>query len=40
MARTRDEIPAAYRAWSGRDARFGTVSSPLGRIDTPGPPWR
>lgn len=40
VARTRDEILAAHRAWSAGDARFGTVASPLERIDTPGPPWR
>lgn len=39
VARTRDEVAEAHRSWSGDDGRFGTVSSPLGRIDVPRPPW-
>jgi len=37
VARSRDEIAAAHRAWTDGDARFGTVASPLARIDVPGP---
>lgn len=39
VARTRDEVVAAHRDWTAGDARFGTVASPLARIDVPGPPW-
>lgn len=39
VARTRGEIVEAHRQWTDRDARFGTVQSPLDRIDTHGPPW-
>lgn len=39
VARTRDEVVTAHREWTARDARFGTVASPLARIDVPGPPW-
>lgn len=39
VARTREEVTAAHDSWSGDDGRFGTVDSPLGRIDVPGPPW-
>lgn len=39
VARTRDEVVAAHRDWTAADARFGTVASPLDRIDVPGPPW-
>ena len=39
VARTRDEVVTAHRDWSAGDARFGTVASPLPRIDVPGPPW-
>jgi hypothetical protein len=39
VARTRDEISAAHEAWSSGSERFGTVDSPLPRIDAPGPPW-
>ncbi|HET9731409.1 MAG TPA: pirin family protein [Acidimicrobiales bacterium] len=38
VARTREEITAAHRAWSSRSPRFGTVPSPLAPMDTPGPP--
>lgn len=39
VARTRDEITAAHRAWASGDGRFGTVASGLERITTSGPPW-
>ena len=39
VARSRDEITAAHRAWVAGDARFGEVASPLGRIVVGGPPW-
>jgi hypothetical protein len=39
VARTRDEVIDAHRDWSSRSARFGTVRSPLARIDVEGPPW-
>ena len=39
VARSRDEVIAAHRDWSTGAARFGTVASPLPRIDVPGPPW-
>lgn len=38
VARTRAEIDAAYESWRTDDGRFGSVASPLARIDTP-PPW-
>jgi redox-sensitive bicupin YhaK (pirin superfamily) len=37
VARSRDEVVSAHRAWTDRDERFGTVTSPLARIDVPGP---
>jgi redox-sensitive bicupin YhaK (pirin superfamily) len=39
VARTRDEITEAHRDWSTGSERFGSVRSPLARIDTAGPPW-
>jgi len=39
VARDRDEITAAWRSWNARDERFGTVASPLDRIEAPAPPW-
>ena len=40
VARTRDEITEAWRAWDSRDTgRFGPVPSRLGRIEAPRPPW-
>jgi redox-sensitive bicupin YhaK (pirin superfamily) len=39
VARARDEIVAAHRSWTRDDGRFGTVASPLARIDTDPPPW-
>ncbi len=38
VARTRDEIDAAYASWSRPDGRFGEVASLLARVDT-GPPY-
>jgi redox-sensitive bicupin YhaK (pirin superfamily) len=38
-ARTRDEIVAAHRDWSAGADRFGSVASPLARVDVDGPPW-
>jgi redox-sensitive bicupin YhaK (pirin superfamily) len=39
VARTRDEIVAAYREWIAAAARFGRVDSRLPRIDVGPPPW-
>lgn len=40
VARTKDEITDAWRAWQARDTdRFGPVPSRLARIDAPPPPW-
>ena len=40
VARTRDEITDAWRAWQQRDTgRFGRVPSTLQRIEAPRPPW-
>jgi redox-sensitive bicupin YhaK (pirin superfamily) len=40
VARSKDEITDAWRAWQGHDLdRFGPVSSKLARIDAPAPPW-
>jgi quercetin 2,3-dioxygenase len=39
VARTRDEIGTAWQAWQEHHDRFGTVASPLDRIDAPTPPW-
>ncbi len=40
VARTKDEITQAWRAWEQRDTdRFGEFTSPLDRIDAPPPPW-
>lgn len=35
VARTREEIAEAHRDWRAADPRFGTVASPLPRIDGP-----
>jgi redox-sensitive bicupin YhaK (pirin superfamily) len=41
VARTREEMDAAYDAWqSGDGARFGPVRSGLVRIPAPRPPWQ
>lgn len=39
VARTRQEIEAAYRDWAGDSGRFGTVASTLPRVGTGPPPW-
>jgi redox-sensitive bicupin YhaK (pirin superfamily) len=39
VARTRDEIDAAYRAWRDGDERFGPVASALAPIPVGPPPW-
>ncbi len=39
VARTREEITAAYRSWVHRDERFGSVRSALAPIDAPVPFW-
>jgi quercetin 2,3-dioxygenase len=39
VARTRDEITDAFRAWQAGDDRFGPVASPLPRITVGPPPW-
>lgn len=38
VARSHEEIDAAYESWRSDDGRFGRVASPLARIETP-PPW-
>lgn len=40
VARTRDEISAAYEDWAAETDRFGRVASPLSRIPVSPPPWR
>jgi hypothetical protein len=40
VARSKEEITGAWRAWQAHDLdRFGPVSSKLARIDAPPPPW-
>ncbi len=40
VARTKDEITEAWRAWQAHDEDwFGEVPSTLTRIDAPAPPW-
>jgi redox-sensitive bicupin YhaK (pirin superfamily) len=39
VARTHDEIAAAYRDWARSDDRFGRVASTLPRTETDPPPW-
>ncbi|WP_394274823.1 pirin family protein [Luteococcus sp.] len=41
VARNRQEIDEAYRAWRDREreGRFGQVDSPLPTIEAPAPPW-
>lgn len=39
VGRSRDEVSEARRQWSAGDERFGTVLSPLARIDVDPPPW-
>ena len=40
VARTRDEIDAAYASWEAGDDRFGTVASALPRIPARAPYWQ
>jgi hypothetical protein len=40
VARTREEIDAAYASWRDQDARFGRVASGLPRIPTSAPFWQ
>ena len=40
VARTREELDAAYDAWAAGSGRFGDVPSDLARIPAPRPPWR
>lgn len=39
VARTRDEITEAHRAWLDDAGRFGEVRSPLPRMEVGAPPW-
>lgn len=40
VARTKDELAGAWRAWHEHDTdRFGPVPSKLARIEAPRPPW-
>jgi quercetin 2,3-dioxygenase len=39
VARTRDEVTAAYQQWQSGDDRFGEVASPLARIPGRPPAW-
>ena len=39
VARSREEITAAYEQWRAEDGRFGEVHSALDRIPAPPPPW-
>ncbi len=39
VARSRDEITDAWRAWRDRTDRFGDVPTDLERIEAPRPPW-
>jgi quercetin 2,3-dioxygenase len=39
VARTREEMDAAYRDWEAHSPRFGEVRSPLPRIPAPPPVW-
>ena len=40
VARSRQEIDDAFTSWRNDDGRFGTVTSPLSRIETTAPYWR
>ncbi len=40
VARTREELDAAYASWAAGDERFGRVRSALPRIPAPPPYWR
>jgi hypothetical protein len=39
VARTRDEVEAAYLEWTSGSSRFGEVYSTLAPMSTPRPPW-
>jgi redox-sensitive bicupin YhaK (pirin superfamily) len=39
VARSREELEAAYRQWESGDPRFGRLRSPLARIPAPAPFW-
>jgi quercetin 2,3-dioxygenase len=39
VARTREEIDAAYRDWAARSSRFGEVASSLPRVEVEPPAW-
>ena len=39
VARTQDELTTAGEEWNAGSSRFGEVSSTLGRIAAPTPPW-
>lgn len=39
VARSREELTAAWRDWQRRSERFGEVASRSARIDAPRPPW-
>ena len=39
VARSRDELDAAYRQWESDHPRFGRLRSPLPRIPAPTPFW-
>lgn len=40
VARTQEEISAARDDWMAAHGRFGTVASPLARLEVGQPPWR
>ena len=40
VARSRDEIDAAYASWRDQDDRFGSVRSTLPRIPASAPYWQ
>ena len=40
VARTREEVDAAWADWQAEDQRFGRVESVLPRMPAPPPPWR
>src|SRR5665213_1005174 len=40
VARTHEEVDAAFRSWEQADDRFGTVASSLERITTSSPLWQ
>jgi hypothetical protein len=39
VGRDHDELAAAATAWNDHAERFGEVTSSLGRIPAPVPPW-